>query len=117
MVFHYSKHFAVQYLGSRIDSKYTIADGNITNVYLRLLEYINIIHESREESNSVHEYRSVINNTNYLTSMANNVTLLKTLRDQYLHWSVNLGPDGTGMGPSSKTPVSFDKRKRYIIPG
>lgn len=117
VMFHYSKHFAVKYLDSKILRNYAITNSQILTTYSSLLQYINIIHEGREDSASIQEYRNLINSTNYLNSMQDDLVLLKIIRNQYLHWSVNVGPDGTGMGPHVKSVTTANKRKRYIIPG
>lgn len=119
VMFHYSKQFDVEYLDTTIARKHAISDVNIKNVYSHLVTYMNKCHQCRTDNNTGESYRKQLNNLSYLSEMSGNTELLKTLRNQYLHWSVNIGsdPDSTGMGPHVSAVTTFDKRKRYIIPG
>ena len=119
LIFHYSTHFDVMYNPDRITEDYTITDGTIQSVYSQLLPYINKCHDSRKRNNSGQNYRNELNNISYLSELDASSDLLKLLRNKYLHWSVNIGsgPDSSGMGPHVSKVATFDKRKRFIIPG
>ena len=68
LIFHYSTHFDVIYLQTRIEKKHTISDSTIQKIYSQLLPYTNKCHESRKRNNSGQNYRNELTTFHFYQS-------------------------------------------------
>ncbi|MFV0532010.1 MAG: phospholipase effector Tle1 domain-containing protein [Flavobacteriales bacterium] len=115
-MFHYSKQFEVKYLENRIKKEHKIIGGILERVHSQLINYMNACNQKRNEyveGKTKGNYVQDIKAIRYQDFMDED--LLKKLRNQYLHWSVEYGSLVNGERTSGVLPAS--QRKRNIQAG
>ncbi|WP_415326061.1 T6SS phospholipase effector Tle1-like catalytic domain-containing protein [Chryseobacterium sp. MMS23-Vi53] len=128
-MFHYSKLHDVKYIENRIDENHKIKDSFLTGIYSQLLTYMNACNNVRNKyvgeynegkKPSVSKYIQEIKALSYLGKIDSDD--LKTLRNQYLHWSVKANQIGLDAKPNDNAPkrkgaLAAQYRKRNIQNG
>ncbi|WP_336689667.1 MULTISPECIES: phospholipase effector Tle1 domain-containing protein [unclassified Chryseobacterium] len=118
-MFHYSKQFGVKYDEKSLKS-HTIQDVFLMKVYNQLLGYMNACNQLR--SGYVEEYNKTNSSGDYVEKLKTlqyedfiDPNDLKTLRNQYLHWSASVTK--FGLGPRVGKVANGKERKRNIQDG
>lgn len=123
-MFFYSKQFGVCYNDTKIKKLHEIEDPFLQKVYNQLLNYMVACNDLRntyvrEKSNDATKYLSELRKISYLDYI--NPEDLKTLRNEYLHWSVKANEFGLGsresQAPSKEGALEHQYRKREIHHG
>jgi len=123
-MFFYSSQFGVCYDDLIIKKFHEIEDPFLQKVYNQLLNYMvacNNLRNTyvRERSNDTAKYLNQLRQISYLDYI--NSEDLKTLRNEYLHWSVKANEFGLGsresQAPSKEGALEHQYRKREIHHG
>ncbi|KMQ69156.1 hypothetical protein ACM39_03325 [Chryseobacterium sp. FH2] len=128
-MFHYSKNNDVVYIEDRITEDHSINESFLQKVYSQLSSYMNACNDIRnkyvDEYNagkkpSKSDYINDIKKLSYLGHI--DPEDLKTLRNEYLHWSVKANQIGLDAKPNNDAPkakgaLEAKFRKRYIQDG
>lgn len=123
-MFFYSGQFGVRYDDLIIKKFHEIEDPFLQKVYNQLLNYMVSCNDLRntyvrERSNDAAKYLNELRHISYLDYI--NPEDLKTLRNEYLHWSVKANEFGLGsresQAPSKDGALEHQYRKREIHNG
>ena len=123
-MFFYSGQFGVRYDNLIIKDNHEIKDPFLQKVYNQLLNYMVACNDLRntyvrERSNDDTKYLSELRQISYLDYISPED--LKTLRNEYLHWSVKANEFGLGsresQAPSKEGALEQKYRKREIHNG
>ncbi|KAF2082932.1 hypothetical protein [Flavobacterium sharifuzzamanii] len=123
-MFFFSDYFGVKYDGDIIDKQHEIKESFLQEVYNQLMGYMYACSEVRnryirEKSNDSASYLKELRQISYLDYISEKD--LKTLRNEYLHWSVKANKFGLEMresqAPSKEGALEQKYRKREIHHG
>lgn len=123
-MFFYSKQFGVFYNDNKMNKLHKIEDPFLQKVYNQLLNYMiacNDLRNSYVKQKSVDskKYLNELSQISYLDYI--DAQDLKTLRNEYLHWSVKANEFGLGsresQAPSKEGALEHQYRKREIHNG
>ncbi|MCV9929819.1 DUF2235 domain-containing protein [Flavobacterium sp. LS1R49] len=123
-MFFFSDYFGVKYDTTKIEKKYEINNLFLQEVYNQLMNYMKACSDLRnkyirEKSNDSKSYLNELRQISYLDYISEKD--LKTLRNEYLHWSVKANKFGLetreSQAPSKEGALEQKYRKREIHHG
>lgn len=123
-MFFFSDHFGVKYDGVKISDNHEINNPFLQGVYNQLMKYMQACSDLRnkyimEKSTDSQSYLNELRQISYLDYI--NEKDLKTLRNEYLHWSVKANKFGLetreSQAPSKEGALEQKYRKREIHHG
>lgn len=123
-MFFFSDYFGVKYTDVKITDNHEINNPFLQGVYNQLMNYMKACSDLRNEyiknkPTLVQEYLKELRQLSYLDSI--NSEDLKTLRNEYLHWSVKANKFGLetreSQAPSKEGAMAQKYRKREIHHG